>query len=233
LAESIAVVHTSPATIEIFRQLLREQLPGRQIINILDDSILPELRDNGGDLSAVLPRWRDYARIAKERGAALILNACSSIGSFSAPVSAELGIPIVRVDARMARQAVMRGRNVAVAATLRTTLGPTCEMVKEAASATGESVHVEEVLVEGAYEALMHGDPNRHDELLTAALRRVAATADVVVLAQASMARVLAGLSEADRRKFLSSPPLAVRDIVELYQRPLSLTGEGPFARAD
>jgi hypothetical protein len=62
----IGVIHTSPATVDLFGRLLRERLPGAVVLNLLDDSILPELRENGGDLSAVEPRFRDYARIVAD-----------------------------------------------------------------------------------------------------------------------------------------------------------------------
>lgn len=209
----IAVIHTSPATVDVFAPLLRERLPGRPIVNLLDDSILPELRDNGGDVSAIGSRWRIYAAIAKGRGAALILNACSSIGELSALVSAELGIPIVRVDAAMARAAVARGSRIAAAATLRSTLRPTCELLRRTAAEAGAEVAVEPVLVEGAFEALASGDRTLHDDLLATALARAAAACDVVVLAQASMARVLPRLAAADRELFLVSPPFAVEEV--------------------
>src|SRR5947207_2826650 len=76
----ISVIHTSPATVDVFGRLLRERFPEARISNIMDDSILPELRDNGGDVAAVQPRWREYVRIARDQGADVILNACSSIG---------------------------------------------------------------------------------------------------------------------------------------------------------
>lgn len=209
----IAVLHTSPATIEVFGRLLRERLPGQRVMNILDDSILPELRDNGGDVAAVLPRWRDYARIARDRGAGLILNACSSIGALCAVVEGDLGLPVVRVDARMAREAVARGARIAVVATLKSTLRPTCALLESAAREAGRAAVVQPTLVEGAYEALVGGDQARHDDLLLSALERAARTSDVVVLAQASMARVLPRLPESEQGKFLTSPPLAVEDI--------------------
>jgi hypothetical protein len=215
---AIAVLHTSPATIEIFGRLLRERLPGRRLINILDDSILPELRDNGGDISAVLPRWHAYARIARDQGAGVILNACSSIGALCAPVEADLGVTVMRVDSAMARQAVMRGSRIAAVATLKTTLRPTCELLEETARTAGRTPVIEPVLVEGAYEALIAGDQARHDDLLAVALERAAKRSDVVVLAQASMARVLPRLPAFGQGKFLVSPPLAVEDLVTTVQ---------------
>jgi len=62
----IGVIHTSPVTVDLFGGLLRKRLPGAVVLNLLDDSTLPELRENGGDLSAVEPRFRDYARIVAD-----------------------------------------------------------------------------------------------------------------------------------------------------------------------
>ena len=55
---TVAVIHTSPATVEVFSRLLAARLPRARVINMLDDSVLPQLRDNGADVAAVAPRWR-------------------------------------------------------------------------------------------------------------------------------------------------------------------------------
>jgi Asp/Glu/hydantoin racemase len=212
---TVAVIHTSPATVELFSRLLGERLPGSRVINLLDDSVLPQLRDNGGDVGAVLPRWRDYARIVRDQGADLILNACSSIGELCAPVQAELGIPVVRVDAAMAAQAVRQAKRVAVVATLTSTLGPTTRLLADTARAQQREVEVSPMLVEGAYAALMAGERERHDDLVAATLARAADAADRVVLAQASMARVLPRLDDAQRERCLVSPELAVESVVQ------------------
>jgi Asp/Glu/hydantoin racemase len=215
----IAVLHTSPATVDVFGRLLRERLPEASVFNLLDDSILPELRDNGADVAAVLPRWRTYARVARDQGADVILNACSSIGELCEPVSREIDIPIVRVDARMAREAALRGQRVAVVATLPSTLRPTSDLVAQTAKQLGREVDVTATVVDGAYATLMAGDQAGHDDRVAEALRAACASADAVVLAQASMARVLPRLSDAERAKCLVSPPLAVESVVEAVAR--------------
>ena len=215
----ITVIHTSPATIELFGRLIAEQLPQARVSNILDDSILPQLRDNGGRVEEIAPRWRQYARIARDGGAQVILNACSSIGELCAPVARELGIPIVRVDAAMAREAVGRGERIAVAATLRSTLRPTCDLLVQTAQAQGRAVAVEARLADGAYEALIAGDRDGHDDRVAAALADAARDCGVVVLAQASMARVLPRLTPQQQNKCLVSPPLAVASVVEAVRQ--------------
>jgi hypothetical protein len=175
---------------------------------------LPELRDNGGDLSAVEPRWRDYARIMSERGVGIILNACSSIGELCARVQPEIPQRIVRVDAGMARAAVSRGSTVSVLATLASTLRPTSDLIRETAREAGRSIALDSILVDGAYPALMAGDQVGHDDLVAAALDRASRASDVVVLAQASMARVVPRLPEDRHEKIVTSPSYAVEDVL-------------------
>jgi hypothetical protein len=218
-ATTVAVIHTSPATIDVFARLLAQRLPQARVINILDDSVLPQLRENGGDVAAIAPRWRQYARIAQERGANVILNACSSIGELCVPAERELGLPIVRVDSAMAQEAVADSAVVAVVATLASTLGPTSRLLAGTARARGREVEIVRLIVDGAYAALMAGERERHDELVAAALSQAAVYADKVVLAQASMARVLPLLAPGHQAKCLVSPERAVDSVMEALRR--------------
>jgi hypothetical protein len=57
----------------------------------------------------------------------------------------------------------------------------------------------------------MSGDTATHDAIVAAATRELATQVDVIALAQASMARVVDSIPDADRRiPILASPPLAI-----------------------
>ena len=103
-------------------------------------------------------------------------------------------------------------------ATLSSTLRPTAALIERTAREAGCVVEVRERLCEGAFEALSEGDTERHDRLVREGLRELIGWADVVVLAQASMARVVDTLTEDERRTpILSSPRLGMermRDIL-------------------
>ena len=60
---------------------------------------------------------------------------------------------------------------------------------------------------------MINGDQARHDALVQEALARSAQSNEVVVLAQASMARVAQRLDASAGEKILSSPPFAVEDV--------------------
>ncbi len=207
---TLAVIHTTTATVEPLKALAAEVLPGCTVINFVDDSILPQLATNGGDIDEIAGRVIQYTRFAEAAGADVILEACSSIGEIVPRAREGLHTPLVRIDEAMAEQAVARGRRVGVAATLRTTLAPTVRLIEAKAAEAGREIEVEQVLVSDAYQKLMAGDREGHDNALAAALAELAPRVDVVVLAQASMARVLPRLPQEQQTKCLTSPPLAM-----------------------
>jgi len=73
------------------------------------------------------------------------------------------------------------------------------------------------VLVEGAIAALFAGNGESHDRLVAEAALSLAGHSDVVVLAQASMARALAAMPKDQRpAPILSSPHLALAQVKKL-----------------
>lgn len=65
---------------------------------------------------------------AAEEGVDAMLNLCSSVGEVAdsaQDVAKYIGVPIVRVDEEMCREAVRKGQRIGVMATLPTTLEPT------------------------------------------------------------------------------------------------------------
>jgi Asp/Glu/hydantoin racemase len=120
---------------------------------------------------------------------------CSSISQLAAPAAERIGIPVLRIDEAMADQAVATGTHIGVLATLPTTCAPTVGLIKERAALAGVEPEITSEVIEGAFEAVSHGDRPTHDRLVAAAIERVAPLVDVVVLAQASMASAAAAAS--------------------------------------
>ena len=118
----------------------------------------------------------------------------------------------------MAEEAARLGRKIGVAATLPTTLGPTADLIRAAAERAGAAVEVRTALAEGAFH-LLATDPAEHDRRVRAKLAELAAWADVIVLAQASMARAVSGPTiEAAGRSvpLLTSPRLGVEKLARM-----------------
>ncbi|HEU5139650.1 MAG TPA: aspartate/glutamate racemase family protein [Bacillales bacterium] len=213
MTKTLAVIHTTPVTVAPLKSLAAEFLPGYEVINFVDDSILPRLGRNGGKVEEVEDRLIQYGKYAEESGADVILNACSSVGEVVAKAEKALNVPIVRIDEAMAEEAINRGKRIGVIATLSTTLNPTLRLLQGKAKEFGKNVEIEPVLAEEAYRQLMAGDPDGHDSLLADKLRELAEQMDVVVLAQASMARAVKKLPEEEQGKFLTSPELGMERV--------------------
>jgi Asp/Glu/hydantoin racemase len=218
MTKTLAIIHTTPATIEPLKALAAEILPGYEVINFVDDSILPQLARNKGNVGEVEERLVQYARIASSTGASAILEACSSVGEVVAKMGEAVQIPVVRIDDAMAEMAIARGTRIGVAATLATTLNPTMRLLQSKAAEAGKQIEIKTALAESAYRKLMAGDRDGHDADLVATLLELVKDVDVVVLAQASMARVIPNLPADVQDKFLTSPRLGmerVRTVLE------------------
>ena len=115
------------------------------------------------------------------------------------------------LDQPMADQAVAAGKRIGVIATLGTTLEPTADLILRRAQSAGKQIELTSKLCAGAFDALMNGDAAKHDAIVAAALKELSQHVDVVVLAQASMARVVETLAAADKQvPILASPGIAV-----------------------
>lgn len=187
----IAFLHTGAVVIPPVMELAGRLLPDAGTVNYLDDKIVADLGDaeRAGSVDA---RLEDLVRAAKAAGADAVMLTCSSISAYAAPLAERVGIPVLRIDEAMADQAVAEGERIAVVATLATTLAPTTALIRERAELAGRAPEVLSEVVDGAFAAVADGDRETHDALVAAAIERLAGRADVVVLAQASMASAAA-----------------------------------------
>jgi Asp/Glu/hydantoin racemase len=126
----------------------------------------------------------------------------------------EVSIPLIKIDEAMIAEAVAKGTKIGVVATNVATLEPTRQLLQAQAEDANEEIKVELVLVENALAALLSGDGATHDHLVKKAVLELGERADVVVLAQATMARVLDVIPESNRQvPILSSPHLALERV--------------------
>jgi Asp/Glu/hydantoin racemase len=209
--KKLGLIHTSATLVPVFAQLCKEKLPGVETFNIADDSLVKGIIAAGSLTAPIARRVASYLESAELAGADYILVTCSSIGPAVEAGAKLMGVPVLRVDQPMADQAVATGKKIGVIATLRTTLEPTADLISRRAEAAGKKIEVTSRLCEGAFDALMSGDAAKHDAMVAGALMELSQQVDVIVLAQASMARVVDTLSAADKRvPILASPGIAI-----------------------
>ena len=215
--KTLGLIHTSATLVPVFQQLCNQYLPDVKVFNIVDDSLIKNTISCGKLTPATARRVVNYVGSAQEAGADFILVTCSSIGP-AVEASAELtAVPVLRVDQPMADKAVQTGKRIGVVATLSTTLQPTSDLVKRRAAVAGKEIELQAVLCEGAFDALMNGDAATHDEKVGKALKELSANVDVIVLAQASMARVADNMPESEKKvPILASPGIAIQHIASI-----------------
>lgn len=218
--KTLGLVHTSATLVPVFAELCSKYLPGIKVFNIVDDSLIKNTIACGELTASTSKRVVNYAASAEEAGANYILFTCSSIGPAVETAATLTNVPVLRVDQPMADKAVQTGKRIGVIATLPTTLEPTSDLVRRRAIAAGKEIELKAVLCEGAFDALMSGDAATHDKKVGDALKQLVNEVDVIVLAQASMARVVDTLSEAEKKvPILASPPIAMEYLAAILNK--------------
>ena len=213
-AKTLGLIHTSATLVPVFQQLCSDLLPDVKVFNIVDDSIIKDVINRGELTPNTARRVVDYIGSAESAGADYILVTCSSIGAAVEAAAPITKVPVLRVDQPMADLAVQTGTRIGVIATLPTTLDPTCDLVRRRARLAGKEIKLISRLCDGAFDALMSGDAAKHDSMVAGALKELSNEVDVILLAQASMARVVESLDEADKKvPIIASPPQAIKHL--------------------
>jgi len=147
----------------------------------------------------------------------VILLSCSSISPCADIAKHFVSVPVLKIDERTAAKAISIGVCIGVVATATTALEPTRELIQTKSQEAGVKTKVDAVLCKGAHEALLCGNMQKHDRIVSEYLSRAIKNNEVIVLAQASMARVAGKIQKFDSRvPILSSPHLAIEGVREI-----------------
>lgn len=209
--KTLALIHTSATLEPVFAKLCADKDLGVDLLHIADDSLIRDVIAEGQLTEGTSQRVRDHIAAAERANADYIMVTCSSIGPAVDSARPNGSVPILRVDQPMADRAVRLGNRVGVIATLATTLVPTADLIRRRAAEVEKDVEIIAQLCTGAFEALMSGNVAEHDASVLKALFELSGRVDVIVLAQASMARVIEQLpKDKIQVPILASPPIAV-----------------------
>ncbi len=213
---TLGLIHTSATLVPVFQTLCQEMLPNINVFNMVDDSLIKDVITKGELTPATAKRVVNQVASAEAAGADYILVTCSSIGAAVETAATLSGIPVIRVDQAMADLAVQTGQRIGVIATLPTTLAPTSDLVTRRAAVAGKDIQLVSKLCDGAFEALMSGDAAKHDKMVGNALKELSKQVDVILLAQASMARVVDTLKPEEKIvPILASPAEAIKQLAK------------------
>lgn len=211
----IAFLHTSEAHVPAFAALMDKFAPGFGVHHLVDASLLADAIAAGRVTDEIAARTEARLREAAGSGAGLTVCTCSTLGGAAELAGQAAGLPVLRIDRTMAERAVDLGGRILVAACVTSTVGPTTELLAQVAAERGKTPAVETLVIEGAWPLFEAGDSAGYYTAIAERLRAAKGTADVVVLAQASMAPAAERCGDYPA-PILSSPEMGVRRAIDL-----------------
>jgi Asp/Glu/hydantoin racemase len=191
--------------------------PSSGLLHFLDEGLLP-LANRDGLTAHAIGELERLVKRAVDSGVDGILLTCSAYSPAVPAIQQRCPVPILSADDAMLRTALTLGSRIGVVATVEAAGPTTADLLCALAKPTGQSVHVEVRVVPPAFSALKSGDGARHDELVRQAIADLLPHCDVIVLAQISMARALAGIG-AYAKPVLSSPASSAAAILARLNR--------------
>lgn len=196
--KSVCIVQTNRGACDAFAEMAAEVMPEVKAIQVVDDSLLGDINAAGGLTPATLRRLYACCQMAQDMGACAVFHTCVVAAGAVELIAPFLDIPIIRIDEAAVNAAVETGDKVAVLAMAPAALEQSANFVEQVGNGAGKNMAVERVLLTEAAEALKRGDMAARDRLAREAILSAASANDAVLLAQPSMAPLLALAEGAD-----------------------------------
>ena len=220
----ITMIHTVFPIVDSLKAIFAKKLGNQSvtIYNIVDDSILPRIVAAGGLSSGIISTVYQYISSAEKMGSDLILVTCSSISEVVDIVSPLVSVPVIKIDDAMTDEAVkVAVDSLGVIATIETTLNPTINQLKKKMAKTGKKFKIVPLLCSDAYKAINENNPEKHDLLLYKAIEEIIESVDAIVLAQASMARLLPKLKKLTKKPILTSTESGIERAINILSKSI------------
>ncbi len=209
MAKRVILVHPYRPTMAPIIEAFARLWPQAQVLNLLDESLYADVGADGVLADDVF-----------ERIAALLRHACASRAdgviftgaTFSPAVEAaraHLELPVLKADEAMCAEIAASAGRVAILCTAKRAL-PVIRAGVAAAAKGGPTPQIEDICVEGAKDALVAGDKERHDRLIAEAMEGLDDYA-MLALCQITMAPARELLSPERAARVLVSPDASVK----------------------
>jgi Asp/Glu/hydantoin racemase len=220
-APTVTLVHAVLPALAPMQGALVDAIPGVKVRHILDEGLSSEAERRGGVDRACVERMLTILRLAVEARTDAVLLTCTAYSTMLPEARERFpGTPFFAVDQVMVETAVASAARIGVLATFPAGLEQQRELLTREADAQGKTIQIVPSLHPEAMDALRRGDVVAHDRIVLDALPALADRTDVVLLAQASMARVAAAVPERYRDRVLSSPRLTAEALREILRSP-------------
>ncbi len=215
-APGLTLLHTAESHVPRFTAVLQELAPEIPVRHVVRADLLDEARAKG-EVDAALAQKLGEVLKSLAPSSAVILCTCSTLGADAEKLGGVRGVEVLRVDRPMARAAVAQGSRIAVIAALASTLEPTRKLLEEETARAGKEITLELIHVEEAWQHFGAGKQEAYRRVIAESVDEAAPSADVIVLAQASM--VGAERYVKTVKPVLSSPELGVKEALEVLSQ--------------
>lgn len=130
---NIAVLHTVPQSIAVLNKKIKDKYQDINIINILDDSILPALASKEASAEEIYLKLQQYCEFAIKAHAQYMLIACATICPFADYIKDKLDVPVIRIDEAMADFIAKEKHNVHIIGTMNSSLKALPDLIRQKA----------------------------------------------------------------------------------------------------
>ena len=192
--KKLAIIHTvnwyNKSVIEPFAVPWLKENPDVEIFNIMDDTLLSESLPNGGPTKEVIRRMILYYQAAEATGADVLMCSCTTMGPATRLARQMIRKPLFNIDEPMAKKAVATGTKLGILATVPTSAPATKTLLEKESEAAGKTIEIKTVINEAAFQHLLKGEVDDHNELVHRELEKLQHEVDVIVLGQISLAQI-------------------------------------------
>jgi Asp/Glu/hydantoin racemase len=211
----IALIHATPVAIEPIKEALATAWPEAEAVNLLEDSLSPDLAAAGELTESLTQRIVDLGLYARKIGSDGILYTCSSFGSAIEKAAGLMDIPVLKPNEAMFEAAIRRGGKTAMIATFKPAQASMETEFREEAERLSPNASITTFVVEPAMTALRGGDAETHNRLVSEKARELSGY-DAIVLAHFSTSRAATAVRSVTNIPVLTSPDAAVAKLKRL-----------------
>lgn len=186
---TLGIIHVATFVAQTVQRHLQEVLPEVKVVHLADDTLQ---RDNIAAGVGVIPernyfKFATYAKFLQEAEVDLIMLSCSTFNRAVEYARPMIRTPLLQIDRPMMDLAVKDGKRIGLLATLPTTVPSSERLLREAAKDAGKEIEIKTILSSKAFELLLAGNKEKHNEILLEEIEKLSREVDAIVLAQASM----------------------------------------------
>lgn len=207
----IGLVHALHASIAPIEAAFVASWPEAETVSLYDQSLYADFNKARTLTPEIYRRVEGLLRFSEQSGAQAILFTGSLFGDPVETARAKMDIPVLTAYEAMIEEAFAAAPRprLGLLATAAGTVDMMSADIRAYADRNGRHYDLDARHVAGAIDALLWGDREEHDELVSAAVAQMT-DCDALMLGQFSMAPVVRRLPAVPGRRVLTSPGAAV-----------------------